>query len=184
MQTGIAQNGDISIHYTLRGDGPETVLLVMGLGGRAADWGERFPQALARRYRVVTFDNRGTGSSSQPSAPFTLQDMTSDTVAVLDAVSTDKAHVVGLSMGGMIAQLLALHHEERVRRIALVSTHFGGTDLVMASLDVLAVLTPPRGASVEEVMRRAMQVITAPGFAEKNPEVIEELVRLAVAQPT
>src|SRR5262245_19886155 len=133
MQTGIAHRGDTSIHYSVRGDGPETVLLVMGLGGRASDWGERFPQALAGRYRVVTFDNHGTGSTPKPNAAYTLDDMAADTVAVLDAVSADKAHVVGLSMGGMIAQLLALHHEDRVRRIALVSTHFGGPEVVAPS---------------------------------------------------
>jgi pimeloyl-ACP methyl ester carboxylesterase len=184
MQTGIAQSGDTSIHYSVRGDGRDTVLLVMGLGGRASDWGERFPQALGSRYRVVTFDNRGTGSSSKPDAAFTLQDMARDAVAVLDAVSAEKAHVVGLSMGGMIAQLLGLHHEERVGRLALVATHFGGPDLVPPSPEVASVLAPPPGTSAEEAMRRAMHLITAPGFAEKNPEAIEELVRLAAAQPT
>ena len=184
MQTGIAQNGDTSLHYTVRGDGRQTVLLVMGLGGRASDWGERFPQALGRRYRVVTFDNRGTGSSSKPADPFTLQDMARDAVAVLDAISAEKAHVVGLSMGGMIAQVLGLHHEERVDRLAFVSTHFGGADIVPPSPEAAAVLAPPRGTSAEEIMRRAMQVITAPGFAAKNPDAVEELVRLAMAQPT
>ena len=67
MKTGKAKSGDVEIAYSVEGDGKETVLLVMGLGGRAADWGTAFPAALAERYRVVRMDNRGVGAS--PPAP-------------------------------------------------------------------------------------------------------------------
>src|SRR5206468_11448829 len=103
--------------------------LIMGLGGRAADWASIFPAALATRYRVVRFDNRGIGGSSPAAGGYTLRDMAADAVAVLDAVGAERAHVVGYSMGGMISQLIPTEHAARVDRLVLMSTHSGGKEL-------------------------------------------------------
>jgi pimeloyl-ACP methyl ester carboxylesterase len=84
----------------------------------------------------------------------------------------------------MIAQLLALNHKHRVDRLVLLSTHFGGPEIVPPTPEAISVVTPPRGTPPEQIVRRAMQVITAPGFAENNPDAIEELVRLSAVQPT
>src|SRR5579859_4985224 len=101
----------VEIAWESRGEGDPAVLLIMGLGGRAADWNDVFVDALARDRRVVLFDNRGTGTSSKPEPPYTLARMTDDAIAVLDAANVARAHVVGFSMGGMIAQRLALDHQ-------------------------------------------------------------------------
>lgn len=184
MTSGIARSGEIELSYSVTGQGDSTVLLIMGLGGRAADWGTRFPDLLARRHRVVMFDNRGTGASSKPLAHWSLEDMARDAVSVLDAVGAQRAHVVGISMGGMISQLIALDHASRVERLVLMSTHFGGQEVVFPSSEVAAVFRRDPGTPVDVLMRNTMRLISAPGFAETHPEEIEELVRIAVLQPT
>ncbi|MGE5184573.1 MAG: alpha/beta fold hydrolase [Acidobacteriota bacterium] len=184
----MARSAAAELAYSVEGSGPETVLLVMGLGARAADWGTTFPAALAARYRVVRFDNRGVGRSPRAPAGYSLADLAADAVAVLDAVGASRAHVIGVSMGGMIAQLVALEHPERVARLVLVSTHHGGRALERSHPDALGLFDPVAllaGASnPEAAMRHAIGVITAPGFVERAPEVVAELVANARREPT
>lgn len=174
----------VSIAYSVEGSGDETVLLIMGLGARAADWGPRFPARLAQRFRVVRFDNRGAGASEVPRDTWTLDDMARDAVAVLDAVGAERAHVVGLSMGGMIAQLLALDHSARVDRLVLMATHFGGRSVVPPRPEAFSIFMPEPGTSPEELVRGATRVITGPGWADAHAGAVEELVALAREQPT
>jgi pimeloyl-ACP methyl ester carboxylesterase len=94
----------------------------MGLGGRASDWNEAFLARLAPRFEVITFDNRGTGASESPTGEYTLELMADEAVGVLDALGHARAHVIGVSMGGMIAQELALRHPARVRGLVLGCT--------------------------------------------------------------
>ena len=189
MQThGIARSAGAELAYSVEGSGPETVLLVMGLGARAADWGTRFPASLAEHYRVVQFDNRGVGRSSRAPAGYSLSDLAADAVAVLDAVGAARAHVVGISMGGMIAQLVALEHPARVARLVLISTHAGGLGVERSHPDAAALFDPARllagSRDSEAMMRHAIGVITAPGFAARSPEIVDELVANARRAPT
>jgi pimeloyl-ACP methyl ester carboxylesterase len=173
----------VDIAYYVRGSGPPA-LFVMGLGGRAADWGDRFLDAMAAHLEVLTVDNRGTGASARPGTDWTLETMADEAVGVLDALGRPRAHVVGLSMGGMLAQLIALRHPARVDRLALVSSHGGGPGVVPPTPAAMAVLVADRSVPRAEVTRRAMATISAPGFAARHPEAIEALVALAEAQPT
>lgn len=180
-----AKSAGLDIAYSVEGNADETLLLVMGLGARAADWGREFPARLAEKYRVVRFDNRGTGGSERRKETWTLDDMAHDAVAVLDAVDAPVAHVVGISMGGMIAQLVALEHAERVKKLVLLSTNFGGRDIVRPSAELIQLLySPPRTTTPEEIVRVAMEMISAPGFAAAHPDLIDELVGYAREQPT
>ena len=180
---GTARSNDVRLRYFTRGTGP-TVLFIMGLGGRAADWNDAFIDRLADRFETVTFDNRGTGRSDHPNGDWTLEAMADDAVAVLDTIGRDRAHVVGLSMGGMIAQVVALRHPARVDRLALLATHPGGAGVVQPTPRGLTALTPDRSLPAAEIVRRAMTAITAPGFVERSPATIAALVDLALAQPT
>ena len=188
MIHGRAKSGNVELAYSVEGDGPETILLVMGLGGRAADWGFRFSSQLSTKYRVVRFDNRGTGSSTVTPGGFSLEDMARDTTAVLDAVQAERAHVIGISMGGMIAQLISLDHADRVDRLVLVCTHSGGPAVVPPRAEALRLFDPgefiARGRSPAEMMRFTMSVISAPGYVERDPEGIGALVGYALAAPT
>src|SRR5436309_1495995 len=91
----------------------DPLVLVMGFGGDHLAWGLQIP-AFAAKYRVVAFDNRGVGQSDAPDAPYTTPMMADDTVGLMDALGIARAHVCGVSMGGMIAQEIALRHPERV----------------------------------------------------------------------
>ena len=97
------------------------LLMVQGLGTDRRGW--MLQQAwFARSFRVITFDNRGVGASGKPSGPYDLEQMAADAVAVLDAAGVDRAHVMGASMGGVIAQIMAVRHAARVRSLVLACT--------------------------------------------------------------
>jgi pimeloyl-ACP methyl ester carboxylesterase len=114
------RRGDLYQHYRVAGSGPP-LLLIGGLMQPAWSW---FLQVrdFRKRFRVVTFDNRGAGITVCPQRPFTMREMVEDAVALLDHLGIRRCHVAGLSMGGMIAQNLALDHPERVERLVLWST--------------------------------------------------------------
>jgi 3-oxoadipate enol-lactonase len=120
----IARRGNEEIYYESTGRGVP-VLLVMGLGMSAAGWWRTVP-VLSERLSVLTFDNRGVGRSAHPPGPYSLQQMADDAVAVLDAAQVKRAHVYGISMGGMIAQEIALRHPDRLRALVLAATSPGG----------------------------------------------------------
>jgi 3-oxoadipate enol-lactonase len=101
------------------------LLLIMGLGASARVWFRLVPH-LVVRYRTLLFDNRGTGDSDPVSGPLSMDEMVADAVAVLDAAGVERAHVIGVSMGGMIAQDLALAHRDRVASLVLGCTTAGG----------------------------------------------------------
>jgi len=110
----------IEIYYEEHGSG-EPLLLIMGWGGNAATWKPQIP-SLAEQYRVIAFDNRGVGRTSAPEEPYTIPQMAADTVGLLDALQVPWAHVFGISMGGMIAQELALAYPARLRTLILGCT--------------------------------------------------------------
>jgi pimeloyl-ACP methyl ester carboxylesterase len=119
-----ARNGDVRLAYEVRGEG-EPVLFVHGLGYDRLGWGP-LPALLAHDFQVITFDNRGVGESDVPQGPYSVAEMAADAVAVLDAAGIDPAHVFGASLGGFIAQELAIAYPERVRKLVLASTAPGG----------------------------------------------------------
>lgn len=119
----IVEHRGCSFHYTTRGSGPK-VLFIQGVGVQGDGWR---PQtgALADRYACLTFDNRGMGKSQPLAGPITVEQMADDTRAVLDAAGWDAAHVVGHSLGGLVAVQLALAFRERVKSLSLLCTFTG-----------------------------------------------------------
>ena len=104
---------DIEIAYRTDGSG-EPVVLIGGFTMVKESWEPQIVE-LARRFRVITFDNRGVGDTTLPSGPFIIADMAADTVGLMDTLSIDSAHIFGVSMGGLIAQILSLDYPDRVK---------------------------------------------------------------------
>lgn len=118
----VTSNDGVEIHYELWGrrDG-DPVLMLQGLGTDSRGWAlQRL--AFGRRFRCIAPDNRGTGRSGKPPGPYSLEQMALDAVAVLDAEGIERAHVVGASMGGVLAQIIGVRHAERVRSLVLACT--------------------------------------------------------------
>ncbi len=129
----------------------EPLLLIMGLGA-THEWWARVTPTLAARYRTILLDNRGVGRSDVPPGPYSIPEMADDAAAVMDAAGVDTAHVFGASMGGMIAQELALRHPSRVRSLILGCTACGGEQVVPASREVGAKLAARASMTREEAM--------------------------------
>src|SRR5262245_31254254 len=116
-----AQINGIDVYYEEQGSG-EPLLLIMGLAADSMAWMFQLPD-FAKQYRTIVFDNRGVGRTSKPAGPYSIPQMADDAKGVLDALDIRRAHVVGVSMGGMIAQELTLRHPERVRGLVLACTY-------------------------------------------------------------
>lgn len=116
--------GDVEIAYDQAGDpGAEPIVLICGCGQPAVAWHLGIVPALTGAgYRVVTFDNRGVEPSSSPPAPYTVQDLVGDTLGLLDHLGIEQARVVGHSLGGWVAERLAIDHPDRVRAAALLGS--------------------------------------------------------------
>jgi pimeloyl-ACP methyl ester carboxylesterase len=115
----------MELHVARRGSG-EPLLLIMGLAGTHVSWGEPFLAQLQDGFDCIAYDNRGIGFSPSISAPFTIAELAEDAIGVLDRFELETAHVLGISMGGMIAQELALTHPDRIRTLTLGCTYAGG----------------------------------------------------------
>jgi len=132
------ENQGARIYWAEEGKGTP-VLLIMGLGWASNMWYRTRP-VLAARYRVVSYDNRGAGRSSVPAGPYSIDAMASDAAAVLDAAGIERAHIVGASMGGMIAQEFALRNASRVLSLTLACTAPGGPEAQRPGADAMEVL--------------------------------------------
>ena len=174
----------------------------MGLASQMIAWDDDFCSELASRgYRAIRFDNRDIGLSTRfpqhgspdlmaligqalagkpVAAPYTLRDMAADSIGLLDALGIDKAHVVGVSMGGAIAQEMAIHHGGRVRSLTSIMSSTGDPALPQATPEALAVLLAPPPKSREEYFQnyvRSWSVLRGPGFPLDEARDLERAAR-------
>jgi 3-oxoadipate enol-lactonase len=169
------------IHWNESGSG-DALLLIMGLGYAHDMWFRTRP-LLARHYRTIAFDNRGVGKSDVPPAPYTIARMAADAAAVLDAAEVDRAHVFGISMGGMIAQDLALAYPDRVKSLILGCTSCGGRNAVVAEERVLNILKSRGSMAPEDGFRAMAPYIYDPGTPAERIEEDLAMRRLGFPAP-
>ncbi|MEP6706574.1 MAG: alpha/beta hydrolase [Pyrinomonadaceae bacterium] len=142
------ENEGTKIYWDEYGGG-QPLLLIMGLGSTSDLWYRLLPE-LSSHYRTILFDNRGVGRSDVPPGPYSITTMASDAAAVMNAAGAGAAHVLGFSMGGFIAQELALNYPEKVRALILAGTACGGRDAVRAAPEVLVALEARGVKTLEE----------------------------------
>lgn len=159
-----------------------TVMFLPWLGGSRLGW-ESVVQDIGRDYRALAPDHRDTGDSEPFTDPYLLADLADDAAAFLRALNAAPAVVVGLSMGGMVAQHLALRHPELVRALVLVSTTPGGADGTAATERGRAALFLPAELEAGERARQAMTLMTAPGFTDRRPDTLDLAERNARRHP-
>ena len=179
----LAHLGHITLHYQVRGQG-EPLLLIMGYRGSSFMWGEAFLSLLARHFQVLVFDNRGTGLSDKPDTPYTIATMADDTAGLLAHLGLSRVNIFGVSMGGMIAQELALRHPKHVKRLILGCTSCGGPLAISPPAEVLARLVVPPHLPREEAIRRQWSVIFRPDFLARQPDFLNDLTARALTHPT
>lgn len=179
-----AKIGSIDIHYEVYGEG-EPLLLIMGYGSHSGHW-FAIRDRLARENRVIMFDNRGTGRSHKPDIPYTAEMMIGDIIGLLDATGVEEASVFGVSMGGMIAQELALRYPERVRNLILGCTTCGGPNAVSSSPEAAAFLFDAGRAKLsdEEKALSTIPWLWNEDFIAAHPEAVKRYVSHTAEHPT
>lgn len=176
--------GRHELHVESRGSGPP-LLMVQGLTGNHRHWGEPFLAALEPDFELVLYDHRGVGASGPATADeFTLTDLADDAAGLLDELGHPSAHVLGISMGGMVAQELALRHPERVETLVLGCTMPGGkvstlTDAQTWQHLAAAYATGDRDA----IVRAGWDVNVSPRYAAAHPEAFDAYAEVALTLP-
>ncbi len=153
------------LNYERAGEG-EPLLLIQGMTANRLAWGRPFSSLLEESFDVISFDNRGIGLSSPAIEAFSIAEMAADTAALLEALEIESAHVLGISMGGMIAQELALAHPERLRSLTLGCTYCGGPGSQLMDPDDFQSLAEAMSSGEAERVYRAMwELNVSPAFA-------------------
>jgi 3-oxoadipate enol-lactonase len=169
----------LSMHYEIYGDGPPLVLL-HGLSYQGAFWWLQVKD-FAQHYRVIVTDNRGVGETDAPDEPYTIEQMADDTVHLLSALGISRAHVLGVSMGGTIAQQVALRHPHTVDRLILTNTICQQSPYGNEMLATWRLIAEHAGT---DGWKRVMLVqFVTPQFYSKHPERVKKMHELAVSPP-
>jgi pimeloyl-ACP methyl ester carboxylesterase len=176
--TGIVKLKDVEVYYEISGRGPNLVL-IEGLGVATWIWEKQIPE-LSKHFTVVAFDNRGAGKSSKPAGPYSISMMADDLAGLLDSLGIAKAHVLGISMGGFIAQDFALRYPAKVDRLILVATSAGGPDHVPMAPEVLAQMFASDG-SPRELAAKKLALAYSEKFMQTGE--VEHLIDLRLNDP-
>ena len=161
----------INLYYEVYGSG-YPLILIRGLGSNADHWYCQVP-AFSSHYSVVVFDNRGIGRSDIPDAPFTISKMAEDTVFLMDVLGIPKAHILGISMGGMIAQEIALKYGQRVNGLILACTHCGGKQAVQAAPYIIKDLSESLFAGTQGAAQKAIRCLFSDRTVQQDPGIVQ-----------
>jgi pimeloyl-ACP methyl ester carboxylesterase len=174
---------DIQIYYEVHGEG-FPLIMIMGLGGNIDWWDPRMIRELSKRFKTVMFDNRGAGRTDVSDRKYSIKLFADDTAGLMDALGISRAHVLGISMGGMIAQELVLNYPKKVEKLVLCSTTCGGTKSVPPSEDVMGILMADGSTlSQKEVAKMTIPLILTEDFAKKNPDLVELMMQQMLKAP-
>lgn len=170
------QANGLNIYYERKGAG-DPLLLIRGLGSTCEGFREQIV-GLAPHFDVIAFDNRCVGRTDQPQAPFTIADMADDTAALLDGLGVQSAFVFGVSLGGMIAQELALNHRPKVRKLVLGCTHAGPRTAVKSEEWAIRIFNESRDMPRAEALRHSIPILFSRKTVDEQPELVEAALRV------
>ena len=174
---GTLKVSNAQLYYEESGSG-EPLVLIPGFASGAWSWSWQF-DALAKNFRVVTFDPRGIARSTIAAGEaVSIPSISDDTVGILDKLELERAHILGISFGGFVALDLALRYRDRVDKLVLASTSFGGPNHVAPSMQVLAAFANTEGLNTSERIRKYLTVSFSPEFVETNSETVERFCQL------
>jgi pimeloyl-ACP methyl ester carboxylesterase len=166
----------INIYYEIYGTGPP-LLMILGLGANITWWGKYFIKGLADHFKVVVFDNRGTGQSSDPKSQYTVRTLADDAYSLLKALNIENVFVFGHSMGGGIAQELIIQYNG-MSKLILCNSSCGGSKSILASPEVLQIIDKTRSGRVPiDIAKESLKIFYSPEFIENHPKLIDYAVQ-------
>lgn len=168
----------IEIYYEIHGQG-EPLILIMGLRRNAEWWYRQIPD-LSKHFKVLVFDNCGAGRTDKPVMDYFIRLFADDTAGLMEALDIKKAHILGISMGGYIAQELAVNYPERVMSLILGCTSAGGPEAVHMGPERLKKFTANEGLSPEQILQKDMDIYFSDKFVRENPEKIKEFIEISL----
>jgi pimeloyl-ACP methyl ester carboxylesterase len=168
----------IEIYYELHGQG-DPLVLIMGLRRNVEWWYCQIP-TLSRHFKVVIFDNRGAGRTDKPKMDYSIRLFADDTAELMKSLNIKNAHVLGVSMGGYIAQELAINYPGMVRSLVLGCTSAGGERVVLMSPERIKKFVANEGLSPEEILKKDMDIYFSEKFIRENPEKIKEFIEISL----
>jgi 3-oxoadipate enol-lactonase len=177
MNNGIVRAGAVDIHYQISGAGQHTVVLINGIGDDLDGWANQMDDFVRAGLRVVSFDNRGVGRSSQPPGPYTSSEMAADLKALVAELGLPRFHLLGVSMGGAIAQEYAVAHPDDLASVILANTYAAADPFTTAAFQTWATVADAAGMAV--MAEQQAPWIYSPAFYQQYPERVTELVAAA-----
>jgi pimeloyl-ACP methyl ester carboxylesterase len=167
--------GKINMYYEIHGEGFPLVM-IMGLGGSAAAWDRYIIEEFSKEFKVIIMDNRGTGQTSCPKENYTIDMLAEDAAGLMKALKVSRAHVLGVSMGGMISIKLTLKHPEMVEKLVLGCTTGGVSRFSPPKADVMQSLSGLTSGDPEEALKAGLRILYTEDFLAEHPERVDELI--------
>ena len=168
---------DINMYYEVHGDGFPLVM-IMGFSANVDWWGSDVIEAYSQHFKTIVFDNRGAGRTDKPEIDYSIKMFADDTAGLMDALNIERAHVLGVSMGGSIAQELVLNYPEKVEKLVLGCSACGGSKQILPAIDVLEQFTSSlEDLTPEQVIQDVMPLLFTEDFIKNNPEFIESYTK-------
>ncbi len=177
------QTNGISTYYEIHGSG-DPVLLIGGTGADTFLWFRQVPE-LSKQFQVIVFDTRGSGRSDKPEQPYTVRMFADDTAGLLNGLNIDKASIVGVSLGGLIAEQFAIAYPQMVTHLVLADTGFGGPHMVKPSIFNLipALFAMRRSGDPARDIQNMFEVFTSKEWCQQHPDLVKQYVDWRVAHP-
>ena len=184
IKKGKVKVNDINMYHEIHGEGFPLVM-IQGLGMPALMWPPIFLDEVSKSFKIIIFDNRGAGRTDKPDIKYSIKMFADDTIGLMDALNIERAHVLGFSMGGIIAQELVLNYPKRVEKLVLCSTDCGGSKYVPMSPEVRQMMLGDlEGLEWEDMLRRLARIGFTEDFVEDNSDLIERLITRLLKTPT